>query len=52
MSVVRATKKKDRRGPTSSGESPAAPAARTYSIASARVKAISWAGVAPASAMW
>ena len=52
MSVVRATKKNDRRGPMSSGERPAAWAARTYSIASARVKAISCAGVAPASAMW
>ena len=51
-SVVRATKKKDSRGPTSSTASPAASAASTYAIPSARVKATSCAGVAPASAMW
>ena len=51
-SVVRATKKKDSRGAKSSTCRPAACAARTYSMALARVKAISCAGVAPASAMW
>ncbi len=50
--VVRATKKNDSRGAKSSTSSPAAIAARTYSLALARVNAISWAGVAPASAMW
>ena len=50
--VVRATKKNDSRGAKSSTSSPAACAARTYSLALARVKAISCAGVAPASAMW
>ena len=51
-SVVRATKKKDSRGAKSSTASPASSAARTYSMPLARVKAISCAGVAPASAMW
>ena len=51
-SVVRETKKKDNRGANSSTASPAARAASTYAIPSARVNAISCAGVAPASAMW
>ena len=51
-SVVRATKKNDSRGAKSSTSRPAARAARTYSLALARVNAISCAGVAPASAMW
>ena len=51
-SVVRETKKNDSRGATSSTASPAARAASTYAIPSARVKATSCAGVAPASAMW
>ncbi len=50
--VVRATKKNDRRGAKSSTSIPAATAVRTYSMPSARVKAISCAGEAPASAMW
>ena len=50
--VVRATKKNESRGPTSSTPRPAACAARRYSLAFARVNAISCAGVAPASAMW
>ncbi len=50
--VVRATKKKDRRGAKSSMSMPAAMAVRTYSMPLARVKAISWVGEAPASAMW
>lgn len=50
--VVRATKKKDRRGAKSSTSMPAATAVRTYSMPSARVNAISCAGEAPASAMW
>lgn len=50
--VVRATKKKERRGAKSSTSMPAATAVRTYAIPSARVKAISCAGDAPASAMW
>ena len=50
--VVRATKKNDSRGAKSSTSRPAASAARTYSLALARVNAISCAGVAPASAMW
>ncbi len=50
--VVRATKKNDSRGANSSTSSPAFRAALTYSLALARVKAISWTGVAPASAMW
>lgn len=51
-SVVRATKKNDRRGANESTPSPAACAARTYSLAFASVNATSCAGVAPASAMW
>ena len=51
-SVVRATKKNDSRGPNSSTASPERSAARTYSLALASVNAISWTGVAPASAMW
>ncbi len=51
-SVVRATKKKDRRGANSSTSIPAASAVRTYAIPSASVKPISCAGEAPASAMW
>ncbi len=50
--VVRDTKKKDSRAAKSSTSRPALTAARTYSIPSARVNAISCAGVAPASAMW
>jgi hypothetical protein len=50
--VVRATKKNDSRGAKSSTSRPAATAARTYSLALAIVNATSWAGVAPASAMW
>ena len=50
--VVRETKKKESRAANSSTSSPAAIAARTYSMPSARVNAISCAGVAPASAMW
>ena len=50
-SVVRATKKNDSRGANSSIASPEEMAARTYSFALASVKAISWTGVAPASAM-
>ena len=50
--VVRATKKNDSRGANSSTARPDSIAARTYSRALARVKAISWTGVAPASAMW
>ncbi len=50
--VVRETKKKASRGANSSTSMPDATAARTYSMPSARVKAISCAGVAPASAMW
>ncbi len=49
---MRATKKNDSRGANSSTSSPADSAARTYSRALARVNATSWAGVAPASAMW
>ena len=49
---MRATKKNDSRGAKSSTSSPAATAARTYSMPSASVNAISCAGVAPASAMW
>ena len=51
-SVVRATKKNDRRGAKSSTASPAASAARTYSTPLASVNATSCAGEAPASAMW
>ncbi len=50
--VVRETKKKASRGANSSTSWPLAIAARTYAMPSARVKAISCAGVAPASAMW
>lgn len=50
--VVRATKKNDSRGANASTSMPAASAARTYATASARVKAISCTGEAPASAMW
>ena len=49
--VVRATKKNESRGANSSTARPDAIAAFTYSIASARVKASSCTGVAPASAM-
>ena len=49
--VVRDTKKNDSRGAKSSTASPAANAASTYAMPSASVKAISCAGVAPASAM-
>ena len=49
---VRETKKNASRGAKSSTSCPAAMAAFTYSMPSARVKAISCAGVAPASAMW
>jgi hypothetical protein len=51
-SVVRDTKKNASRGAKSSTDSPASTAARTYSMPSASVKAISCTGVAPASAMW
>ena len=51
-SVVRATKKNDRRGANSSTARPERTAARTYSFAFASVNAISCTGVAPASAMW
>ena len=51
-SVVRETKKKASRGPKSSMSWPLATAARTYSMPSDRVNAISCVGVAPASAMW
>ena len=51
-SVVRDTKKNDSRGAKSSTAKPAASAASTYAIPSAKVKATSCAGVAPASAMW
>ena len=51
-SVVRATKKNESRGANSSTARPEAMAARTYCLALARVNAISWTGVAPASAMW
>ncbi len=50
--VVLATKKNESRGAMSSTSSPAATAARTYSLALAIVNATSCAGVAPASAMW
>ncbi len=50
--VVRETKKNASRGAKSSTASPARTAARTYSTPLARVKATSWTGVAPASAMW
>ena len=49
--LVRETKKKASRGANSSTSWPEA-TARTYSMPSARVNAISCAGVAPASAMW
>ena len=45
-------KKKESRSPKRSGSRPAVFAARTYSIAFAKVKAISWGAVAPASRMW
>ena len=44
-----APKKKLSRGAKSSTSKPAAKAASTYATASAKVKAISWAAVAPAS---
>ena len=50
--VVRDTKKKASRGANWSTLCPAASAARTYSMPLDSVKAISSAGVAPASAMW
>ena len=50
--VVRETKKNASRGANSSTSCPDSTAAFTYSIPSASVKAISWTGVAPASAMW
>ena len=50
--VVRDTKKNARRGANSSTSWPDSTAAFTYSMPSARVKATSCTGVAPASAMW
>jgi hypothetical protein len=47
-----ALKKKERRSPKSSGESPASTAACAYAIPLARVNASSCAAVDPASRMW
>ena len=47
-----ALKKKERRAPKSSGESPAATAALQYAIPFASVKASSCTAVEPASRMW
>ena len=47
-----ALKKKDRRSPKSSADSPAATAASQYAMPFASVNASSWTAVEPASRMW